>query len=140
MCRRQHAGILHVILQVPELRQTNTSNVDNVCRICDGDLRIRTLESRDKGEDEVEEVVVEGEEGKQLGRSVELLVTWKAVLVFLRVFLVFGDMFAVEMLDHEHVDRDTATVSMAGPLRILFRSVGCVKEGFLQLTISLALS
>jgi hypothetical protein len=43
----------------------------------------------------------------------------KAILVFLRILLVFADGFAVEVLDDEKVDRNAALVSMASPLRVL---------------------
>lgn len=43
----------------------------------------------------------------------------EAVLVFLGLFLIFGDGFAVEMFDDEEVDGDASLVAVAGPLRVL---------------------
>jgi hypothetical protein len=41
--RCQHTGILHVILEIPELCQSHSGYVNNVGRIGDRDLRIRAL-------------------------------------------------------------------------------------------------
>lgn len=43
----------------------------------------------------------------------------KAVLVCLRLFLVFGDILAVEAFDVVDVDGDASFIAVAGPLRVL---------------------
>lgn len=53
---------MHVTFQIPKLRQTNTSNVDNISRVRDRDFRVRSFEGGDEGEDEIEETVVESEQ------------------------------------------------------------------------------
>lgn len=62
MRSRQHTGILHVSFQIPKLRQTNTGNIDNVCRIRDWDFWVRSFEGGDKGHDEIKQILVEGEQ------------------------------------------------------------------------------
>ena len=119
VCGSQHTRILHVLFQIPKLSQTNARNVDNVAGGGNGYLRARAFESRTKGHDETEEIVVQGEEGYELRRCRELLVTRKAILVFLRLFLIFGDILAVEVLYHVDVDRNASFVSTTGPLWVL---------------------
>ncbi len=139
MRRCQNTSILHVSLQIPELCQPNTRYVDNVGRIGNRNFRIRSLKSRDKGKDKVEEVVVEGEQWKHLCRGLEFLVVGGAVLIVLRFFLVFGHMLAVKALDHVDVDRNTAAVSVAGPLGVLLGSAQA-RRVTVTLTINRALS
>lgn len=61
------AGILHVILQAPELPQTDIGNVDNVAGLRDGGLGVCTIgESRAQGKCEVDQVLVEGKQAQHL--------------------------------------------------------------------------
>lgn len=45
----------------------------------------------------------------------------KAVLVCLRLFLVFGDILAVKAFDVVDIDGDASLIAVAGPLRVLLR-------------------
>jgi len=47
--------------QIPKLGQTNSCNIDNICRIRDWDFGIRSLERGDERHDEGEEILVQGE-------------------------------------------------------------------------------
>jgi hypothetical protein len=46
-------------------------------------------------------------------------VVWKAVLVGLGFFLVFGNILAVQPFDLVDVDGDSSFIAVAGPLRVL---------------------
>ena len=140
MCSSQHTGILHVLLQIPKLCQTNARNVDNVAGGGNGYLRTRTFERRTKRHDETEEIMVQGEEGDKLRRCCKLLVAGKTIFVFLRLFLVFGDVFAVEMLYHVDVDWYSSFVSTTGPLRVLENVSRCSGQICCVLTMALAFS
>ena len=69
--------------------------------------------------------MVQGEEGDELRRCCKLLVAGKTIFVFLRLFLIFGNVFAVEVLYHVNVDWDSSFVSTTGPLRVLGRLARC---------------
>lgn len=119
MGRGKDAGILHMALQVPELGQSNAGNIDNIRRIRDGHFGIRSFKGRDEGHDKVQQVLIEGEQGDQLGRGGQRLVVGQAVFVCLRLFLVFGHVLAVQALDQVDINGDASFVAVAGPLRVL---------------------
>lgn len=54
MCCREYAGVLHMVLQVPELPQADTLNVDNIGRIRHWDFWPRPFQSRHKWQDEIQ--------------------------------------------------------------------------------------
>ncbi len=115
----QDTRILHVALEIPELGQADARDVDDVGGIRHGHLGVRAFEGGDQRHDKVEQVLVEGEQGDQLGGRGQVLVVGQAVLVRLGLFLVLVDVFVVEALDVVDVDGDAAPVAVAGPLRIL---------------------
>jgi hypothetical protein len=119
MRRRQNASILHMILQIPKLRQTNTRNIDNVRRVRNGNLRIGSFKARDERQHKVEQVVIQGEERQHLCWRLQLLVGRQAVLISRSCFLILADGFGIEVLDHEEVDGYAALIAMSGPLGIL---------------------
>jgi len=61
MCGSKNGSILHMSFQIPKLGQTNSCNIDNICRIRDWDFGIRSLERGDERHDEGEEILVQGE-------------------------------------------------------------------------------
>ena len=64
---RQHARILHVRAQVPELLQSHARNIDNIVRLRDGRAGQRPVpQCGAHGQRKVDEVLVEGEEAVQL--------------------------------------------------------------------------
>lgn len=66
--------------------------------------------------------MVECEKREHLRRGRKILVAGRGIFVVLRLFLILRDMLAVKALDHVDVDRDTAAVSVARPLRVLLWS------------------
>lgn len=55
-----------MVLEIPELAQADTGNVDDVGGIGDWHFWSRSFERRDKRKDEVQQVVVECKEREQL--------------------------------------------------------------------------
>ena len=56
-------------LQIPELRQSNPRNVDNIRRVRDRNFRIRSLKCGNERKDEVEKIVVEGKQRNEFRRG-----------------------------------------------------------------------
>lgn len=117
----QYTGVLHVCFQIPKLGQTHAGDIDNVGRIRDRDFGVGTFEGRDKGHDKIQQILIEGEQRDQFCGCREGLVVRKAVLVCLRLFLIFGDVLSIQTFDVIDVDGDASSVAVARPLRILFR-------------------
>lgn len=62
MRRGQHASILHMALQIPELLQANIADINNIGRGHDGRFWVRPLQRRAERHHEPEEVLIQGEE------------------------------------------------------------------------------
>jgi hypothetical protein len=67
--------------------------------------------------------VVKGEQRNELSGCGQVLVGWQRVFIFLRVFLIFADVLAVETFDDEDVYGNASAVAVAGPLRVLDQKV-----------------
>lgn len=118
MRRSQHTRILHMALQIPKLLQPDAADVDDIRGRDNRGLRVGARQARAHGHDEVEEVLVEGEQTEQSLRDGGRLVRLGLGLGR-HGRVVRGHVLAVQVLDLEDVDGDAAAVSSAGPLGVL---------------------
>lgn len=110
-------------LQIPKLCQSNIRDVHDICGICYWDFWVRSFECGAHWQDESEKVLVQGEERKEFCRRREVLVIRQRLLVFLCVLLIRTNVLAVEVFDDIDVERNSSSISVAGPLRILKSSI-----------------
>lgn len=123
MSSSQNTSILHMTLQVPELLKSNATNVDDVGRCDNGGFRVRTRKLRAQRHNEVEEVLVKSEQTQETLRNRGGLVRLGRRGRRGHGLVVCGHVLAVQMLDLENIDGNTAAVSTTGPLRILDKSM-----------------
>lgn len=122
MRRSKHTRILHVSLQIPELLQPHTTDIDDIRRCDDGRLGVRSRQLRAQRHHEAEQVLVQREQTQQARGDARRLVRLgrrgRGDLGG-----VGGHVLAVQVLDDVDVDGDTAAVAAAGPLGILLQSL-----------------
>lgn len=120
MGRRQHARVLHVAAQIPELHQADTADVDDVIRLHDRRLRVWTIQHRADRVYEIEQILIQREQAEQSRGNLGLLVAVRRA-GGVDLGLELGHPLAGEVLDLEQIDGDPTVISTTGPLGVLIR-------------------
>lgn len=119
MRRSQSTRILHMSSQVPKLLYTHAGDIHDIITLrdrCSGELSIR--QRRTQRHDEPREILIQREEAEEFGTG--LAVGRGLGLGVFGGFLVRRHGFRVEVFDFVYVYWDTATISSACPLGVLY--------------------
>ena len=114
----QHARILHMTLEVPELFQSHARDIYDVRRADDWGFRIRSGKGRTDGQHKSGHVLVQRKDAEQSWRNLGGIVS-RGCCFRGCAGRVCSHVFAVEIFNLEDINRNTSAVTTAGPLRIL---------------------